>query len=77
MPLSKAKNRERMRQIRLHERLSSPCQSKPVQPNLPFSGVAIRAIDEMYGNTSSERSDSYSTGIIGWDADGNPVHIDN
>lgn len=32
MPLSKAKNRERMRESRLHKRLLSLTESKPVQP---------------------------------------------
>ena len=32
MPLSKAKNRERMREIRLHKHMPPPYQSKPVQP---------------------------------------------
>ncbi len=34
MPLSKARNRERMRRNRLHKRLCPPYQSKPVQPKL-------------------------------------------
>ena len=32
MALSKARNRDRMRKIRLHKRLLSMSQSKPVQP---------------------------------------------
>ena len=32
MPLSKQRNRERMRKIRLHKRLSPLVESKPVQP---------------------------------------------
>lgn len=32
MPLSKAKNRDRMRQSRLHKHISPLYQSKPVQP---------------------------------------------
>ncbi|MBA7574730.1 hypothetical protein ES708_16545 [subsurface metagenome] len=32
MPLSKARNRDRMRKTRLHKRLLPPQTSKPVQP---------------------------------------------
>ena len=39
MPLSKAKNRERMKEIRLHKRSSSPQDIKPVQPKIAFIGA--------------------------------------
>lgn len=40
MPLSKARNRERMRKTRLHKRLSSLTESKPVQPKRLYPTVA-------------------------------------
>ena len=36
MPLSKAKNKERMRKIRLHALLDPPTEGKPLQPKEVF-----------------------------------------
>ena len=44
MPLSKARDRERKRLIRLHKAISPPQESKPVQPSSPFSGVIKRRV---------------------------------
>lgn len=42
MPLSRARNRERMRQSRLHKRLSALGKIKPVQPKpMYMAGVPI------------------------------------
>ena len=64
MPLSKVKNRDRMRQIRLHKRHLSPCQSKPVQPK--------PSIDEEF--TTSKDWLIIATPFPEVDADGNPVY---
>lgn len=63
MPLSKARNRERMRQIRLHERL----KRASVQP---IDAVSLSVKREGYGKASS-------TVIPELDADGNPIYEEN
>lgn len=71
MPLSKKKNRERMREIRLHKQHLSPQESKPVQPK-PLYTPLIDAISpsvrrEGYGKASS---------TVEVDADGNIIPED-
>jgi len=62
MPLSKARNRERMRKSRLHKHISSPYQSNPVQPIIDAVSPSIQR--EGYGKASS---------TVQIDADGNPI----
>ena len=61
MPLSKARNRERMRKSRLHKQLSSLMESKPVQPKQPFD------LSDLPG-PSAEAESGYEL-----DADGSPI----
>ena len=61
MPLSKKRNRERMRGIRLHKQVSSPHGSKPVQPRA--SGPGKEIIDQ-----------GITQGNTGYDADGYPIY---
>ena len=68
MPLSKVKNRERMRQIRLHKRHLSPYQSKPVQPR-PIEADRYEANDRALQGLPRGVKE-----ILYLDADGNPVY---
>lgn len=61
MPLSKDKNRERMKRIRLHKRLSDLI----VQP---------KPIVEHY--TGKVTVPSQASNCVGLDADGNPIYDD-
>ena len=63
MPLSKAKNRERMRECRLHKRLLSLTESKPVQPTQSLNPPP--RYDEVYLVGSNLMN--------GYDAEGNPI----
>lgn len=62
MPLSKAKNRERMRKARLHKRLLPLTEPKPVQPK------SIRTIK---GVIVSREKATFPT--VELDADGNVI----
>ncbi len=64
MPLSKAKNRARMRQFRLHKRLLPSVESNPVQPNIRL--IPSPRFDEVYIVGSNLMN--------GYDADGNPIY---
>lgn len=64
MPLSKKRNRDRMRRNRLHKAISLPQTLKPVQPILDAISPSVRR--EGYGKASS-------TVIPEVDADGNPM----
>ena len=66
MPLSKKRNRDRMRQSRLHKQLSSPVQSNDVQPKPIFHRDAI--VFGGYGDKQELPPGSYI------DADGNVVY---
>lgn len=44
MPLSKARNRERMREIRLHKQHRPPAESKPVQLK-PIPYIPVPELD--------------------------------
>ncbi len=61
MPLSRGRNRDRMRQFRLHKRLSSLTESKPVQPK--------PTIQDYYPTGQYTDSDAR----VELDADGNPM----
>ena len=50
MPLSKARNRERMRESRLHKRLLPSAESKPVQPKQPNMYLTIPQTIDADGN---------------------------
>ena len=58
MPLSKKRNRDRMRVSRLHKAISSPQTSKPVQLKPPKDNRYL------YGHP----------GMIAVDADGSPIY---
>jgi len=62
MPLSKVRNRERMRLLRLHERLVTPNEMKPVQP---------KGIRNIRGRIVSRERATFPTPEI--DADGNVI----
>ena len=66
MPLSKKRNRERMRIIRLHKRISTPYQANPVQPKPIIDAISPSVQREGYGKASS-------TVIPELDADGNLI----
>ena len=63
MPLSKTRNRERMRKSRLHGRLLPLTESKPVLPNI------TKALESM---VMPNYKDRFHRGGI--DADGNPIY---
>lgn len=66
MPLSKARNRERMRLIRLHKATSPPYQSNSVQPKTYDEALQI----------GRERMVSGHIPSVQIDADGNPIYDD-
>ena len=53
MPLSKERNRERMRKSRLHKHLRPPQTTKPVQPKPVIDAVSPSISREGYGKASS------------------------
>ena len=53
MPLSKARNRQRMRRIRLHKAISTPQKLKPVQPKPILNAISPSVRREGYGKASS------------------------
>ena len=66
MPLSKKRNRDRMRQSRLHKAHSPPYQSKGVQP---------KTRDEALRMGRERMANGYIPSIE-IDADGNPIYED-
>ena len=60
MPLSKKRNKDRMRESRLHKQLSPPAGANPVQPKTPDGASPVT-------------STAPATWV---DADGNPVYND-
>ena len=63
MPLSKKKNRDRMRIFRLHKLLSSLMESNPVQPNYTITpSIQIDDINDLFKDGSE------------LDDDGNPIY---
>ena len=64
MPLSKKRNRDRMKEIRLHKRLLPSQTSRPVQPKL----VVRRSYVSLHDTPTFT-----SYGIEAIDADGNPI----
>lgn len=60
MPLSKARNRARMRKARLHKQLLSLAESKPVQPKTVTYDSGWFTIDK-------------NNKVVSVDADGNPI----
>ncbi len=62
MPLSKARNRDRMRQSRLHKQISPLTGSEPVQPEaVSFGAIADSTARDIIP-------------VIQVDADGNPIY---
>ena len=68
MPLSKARNRERMRKARLHKRLLPLLESKPVQPKW------VAKYEGMMGGSAINQYPYGYPGMVGVDADGNPIY---
>ena len=65
MPLSKKRNRDRMKRIRLHALLSSPRNIKPVQP---------KPIDRLIGKGNAIAPWGGLGEKYPIDADGNPIY---
>ena len=65
MPLSKARNRRRMRLIRLHKLISPPKKVESVQPKPTIDAISPSIKREGYGKASST--------VIEIDADGQPI----
>jgi len=65
MPLSKERNKERMREIRLHKRLSPPQGINPVQPTTLVDDLNIQeeALDPIHNPSQ----------YVKLDADGNII----
>ena len=66
MPLSKKRNRDRMRKSRLHKLLVPPQEIKPVQPKPIIDAISPSIQREGYGKASS-------TVVPELDADGNSI----
>ena len=72
MPLSKARNRERMRTTRLHKRLSSLTESKPVQPEyIERPAIIMLKVEDVPSVITTSTADE-----VWIDADGNQIYDD-
>ena len=73
MPLSKKRNRERMRQSRLHKAILPPQRTKPVQPKYIVRPSLVMPQPET--DVESVTTTNVSSRV--WiDADGNPIYDD-